>query len=103
MDNDKPKISYLLLCRKLSLIIFVDEALIQKRYQRIRIDMGGELELPLRLVDPPLLLQLGGRLSIICGGQSHLTRLDVLKLDVAKRQREKKKKKKKADRAGAHT
>jgi hypothetical protein len=44
------------------------------------VNMGGEVELPVRLVDSPLLLQLGGRLSIICGGQSHLTHLDTRRI-----------------------
>jgi len=69
------ELSYLLSSRKLSLVVFIDEAFVQQRYQSVRVDVGGEVKLPVRLVDPPLLLQLGGRLSIICGcgGQSHLT------------------------------
>lgn len=69
-------LSYLLRC-KLSLVGFVDEAFIQERHQRIRVDMGRKVKMSVRLVDPPLLLQLGGRLSIICSGQSHLVHLSV--------------------------
>jgi hypothetical protein len=61
------KITYPLRSSELSLVLLVDEAFIQKRHQRIRVDMGREVKLPVRLVDPPLLLQLGGSLSIICG------------------------------------
>lgn len=65
--------TYLVLFGELSLVVLVDEALVEERHQRIRVDMRRKVELPVWLVDPPLLLQLGGRLSIICGGQSHLT------------------------------
>jgi hypothetical protein len=62
--------TYLVRCGELPLVVFVDEAFVQQRNQCIRVDMRGKVKLSVRLVDPPLLLQLGGRLSIICGGQS---------------------------------
>jgi hypothetical protein len=64
--------TYLMRSGKLSLVVFVDEAFVEQRHQGICVDVRGKFKLPVRLVHPPLFLQLGGRLSIICSGQSHL-------------------------------
>ena len=67
--REKGPLSYLFR-GKLPLVVLIDQAFVQQRHQSIGIDMWRKVKLPVRLVDPPFLLQLGGRLAVICDGQS---------------------------------
>lgn len=61
---------YLMSDRELPLIVFVNETLVQERHQGIGVHVRCKVKLSVRLMHPPLLLQLGSRLSIICSGQN---------------------------------
>lgn len=44
----------------------VDQALVEDADERIILDMGSKVKMPVRLLDAPFLLELGGCLSIVC-------------------------------------